>query len=130
MTSLPMMRGAFSKTLVPYEREVLTIGGKWRLVRLLPYRTSQNTIEGVVITFLDVDRVKARELLRHPSLRGKHRPTCASRSWFWTGAPVDDCEPRVFAYVRLVRTGSVGQLLFESRNDFFARRACASSCST
>lgn len=50
-------------TLVVHEVEVQTNSGKWRLLRMLPYRTSQNVIDGVVVTFIDVDRVKRAELL-------------------------------------------------------------------
>jgi two-component system CheB/CheR fusion protein len=47
------------------EREVRTRGGGWYLLRLLPYRTSEDRIEGVVITFLDITRRKrAEESLR------------------------------------------------------------------
>jgi two-component system CheB/CheR fusion protein len=51
------------ETLVPFEKEVRTNAGEWRLLRILPYRTSRRVIDGVVITFLDVDRVKRAELL-------------------------------------------------------------------
>lgn len=50
-------------TLRPHEVEVQTSQGLWRLVRITPYRTSQNVIEGVAISFLDIDRVKRAELL-------------------------------------------------------------------
>lgn len=50
-------------TLRPREVEVQTGQGRWRLVRITPYRTSQNVIEGVAISFLDIDRVKRAELL-------------------------------------------------------------------
>jgi two-component system CheB/CheR fusion protein len=36
------------------EREVETRDGNWHLVRLLPYRTAEDRIDGVVITFLDI----------------------------------------------------------------------------
>jgi two-component system CheB/CheR fusion protein len=51
------------ETLVPHEIEVQTREGKWRLVRILPYLTSQNVIDGVVVTIVDVDRLKRAELL-------------------------------------------------------------------
>jgi two-component system, chemotaxis family, CheB/CheR fusion protein len=50
-------------TLLPHEVEVQTRQGQWRLVRMIPYRTSKNVIDGVAITFLDIDRVKRPELL-------------------------------------------------------------------
>jgi two-component system CheB/CheR fusion protein len=50
-------------TLIPHESEVQTVRGEWLLVRMLPYRTSQNMIDGVVITFVNIDRVKHAEQL-------------------------------------------------------------------
>ncbi len=47
------------------EREVQTRGNHWYLVRLLPYRTAEDRIDGVVITFLDItDRKQNEEELR------------------------------------------------------------------
>ena len=45
-------------TLVPKEREVRTAGGKWYLARIQPYRTLDNVIEGVVLTFTEVTDFK------------------------------------------------------------------------
>ena len=45
-------------TLVPVERSVRTIDGAWYLARLQPYRTLDNVIEGVVLTFTDVSSSK------------------------------------------------------------------------
>jgi two-component system, chemotaxis family, CheB/CheR fusion protein len=47
------------------EREVQTRQGRWYLTRVLPYRTTQDRIEGVVMTFLDVtERRQAESLVR------------------------------------------------------------------
>ena len=46
-------------TLAPIEREVQT-GSTWYLARIQPYRTMDNVIDGVVLTFNDVtERVQA-----------------------------------------------------------------------
>jgi len=45
-------------TLIPCEREVRTLDGAWYLVRIQPYRTLDNVIEGVVLTFTDVSDFK------------------------------------------------------------------------
>ena len=51
-------------TLAPIDREVKTKAGKWFLLRIRPYRTLENVIEGAVITFTDVSDVKqAQEAL-------------------------------------------------------------------
>jgi two-component system CheB/CheR fusion protein len=44
------------------EMEVRTKGGEWRLVRISPYRTTENVIEGLVVTFVDINRLKTAEL--------------------------------------------------------------------
>jgi len=59
-------------TLIPHEMEVLTAAGKWYTLRIIPYRTLTNVIEGAVITFVEITEVvrtrealkKANELLR------------------------------------------------------------------
>ena len=52
-------------TLIPKEVELLTVEGKHYTMRLQPYRTQDNVIEGAVITFVDItEMVKTRELLR------------------------------------------------------------------
>ncbi len=43
-------------TLVPYEREVEGEDGQCFLTRLVPYRTSEDRIDGVVATFVDITR--------------------------------------------------------------------------
>jgi two-component system CheB/CheR fusion protein len=40
--------------LVPIEREVSESGGRFFLARLLPYRTTEDRIAGVVLTFVDI----------------------------------------------------------------------------
>ena len=49
--------------LVPAEREVRSNDGRWYGRRVLPYRTADDRIEGVVITFVDIsDRKRVEEL--------------------------------------------------------------------
>jgi two-component system, chemotaxis family, CheB/CheR fusion protein len=51
--------------LQPVEQEVQTRDGGWYLVRMLPYRTTEDRIDGVVITFIDnTVRKAAAETLR------------------------------------------------------------------
>jgi two-component system CheB/CheR fusion protein len=49
------------RTLHFKERKVQTRQGGWRLVRILPYRTMENVIDGVVITFVDINQLKKAE---------------------------------------------------------------------
>lgn len=49
------------RTLVFSEREVATVDGRWFQVKIMPYRTLENVIDGVVITFNDISRAKRLE---------------------------------------------------------------------
>ena len=49
------------RTLVFKEATVNASGGRWFLVRIMPYRTLDNRIDGVVITFMDVTVSKKLE---------------------------------------------------------------------
>jgi two-component system CheB/CheR fusion protein len=59
-------------TLIPKEVDVQTQDGAWYTMRIQPYRTLNNVIEGAVIAFLDITEIvrtrealqKANELLR------------------------------------------------------------------
>ena len=42
------------QTLAPIEREIEARSGAWFIRRILPYRTQDNGVEGVVITFADI----------------------------------------------------------------------------
>ncbi len=53
--------GKVLKTLVPKDTEVRSREGFWYSMRVMPYRTSQNTIEGVVITFMEITGLKATQ---------------------------------------------------------------------
>jgi two-component system CheB/CheR fusion protein len=46
------------RTLTSREMEVRDRNGSWHLMRILPYRTAGNVINGVVITFINVNRLK------------------------------------------------------------------------
>ena len=48
-------------TLMPKKVEVQTIDGNWFAMRILPYRTLDNVIEGAVITFVDITEMKRAE---------------------------------------------------------------------
>ena len=54
------------ESLVPKELEVSTAKGEWFLLRIRPYRTLENMIEGAVITFTEITLMKqAQDSLRH-----------------------------------------------------------------
>ena len=51
-------------SLVSKERAVRTKDGRWYLNRVIPYRTLDNVIDGVVITFTDITEQKTAESIQ------------------------------------------------------------------
>ncbi len=49
------------RTLAFSEKQIATNDGHWFTVRIMPYRTLSNVIQGVVITFVDITVAKALE---------------------------------------------------------------------
>ncbi len=49
------------RTLVFVEKQVATRDARWFKVRIMPYRTCDNMIDGVVITFIDISEYKKLE---------------------------------------------------------------------
>lgn len=48
-------------SLIPVEREIQDDAGRWYLTRVLPYRSTENRIEGLVITFIEITARKLAE---------------------------------------------------------------------
>ena len=46
-------------TLVPIEQEISSEDNRWYAIRLLPYRTVDDRIDGVVITLVDITQHRA-----------------------------------------------------------------------
>uniref|UniRef100_UPI0011D1D2EB PAS domain-containing protein n=1 Tax=Ideonella sp. B508-1 TaxID=137716 RepID=UPI0011D1D2EB len=49
------------RTLAFTEKQIATTDGQWFSVRIMPYRTLSNVIQGAVITFVDITAAKALE---------------------------------------------------------------------
>jgi PAS domain S-box-containing protein len=49
------------RTLVFQEKVVQTHDNRWYRVRIMPYRTQDNMIDGVVMTFTDITEIKLLE---------------------------------------------------------------------
>ncbi|MNK40456.1 Chemotaxis protein methyltransferase Cher2 [compost metagenome] len=49
------------RSLVFCERQVQTKNGRWYNVRIMPYRTVENVIDGVVVTFINITESKVLE---------------------------------------------------------------------
>lgn len=56
------------RTLQPREAEVRSKSGAWYLMRLRPYRTTSEVIEGVVLTFVDISERRHAELALSESM--------------------------------------------------------------
>ena len=50
------------ETLVPSTKEVQTDEGRWYIRRILPFRTQDNRVDGIVLTFADVTELKENEI--------------------------------------------------------------------
>ena len=59
-------------SLIPKEIEVQTLSGIWFMLRIRPYRTLENVIEGAVITFVDITALKQAEALVRESQSLRH----------------------------------------------------------
>ena len=54
--------GASESSLVePHEQPAAARDGRWFTVRIMPYRTLENMIDGVMITFMDITASKTLE---------------------------------------------------------------------
>ena len=57
---------------MPKEVEVQTQAGHWFLLRIRPYRTLENIIEGAVITFVDISELKQAQSQLQETLSIRH----------------------------------------------------------
>jgi two-component system CheB/CheR fusion protein len=96
------------RSLVFKEKQVSTRDGRWFVVRIMPYRTLENVIDGVVITFADASASRALEAaLREQALQVRQMADSLpnlvwgcradgacdflSRQWVkYTGVPLSD----------------------------------------
>jgi two-component system, chemotaxis family, CheB/CheR fusion protein len=67
------------RTLVFIEKQVATHDGRWFLVRIMPYRTIENRIDGVVITYSNITEAKALETQLRQALAEGEKPTKKAR---------------------------------------------------
>ena len=68
-------------TLRPIEREVVTNDGSVFIMRVVPYRTSEDRISGLVLTFVDItDRIRAEQARRSSEEQFRLFVTASSNS--------------------------------------------------
>lgn len=58
---LALDAGRVLSSFIPVEQELQARDGRWYSVNILPYRTLNNRVEGIVITFTNVTRLKQTE---------------------------------------------------------------------
>ena len=115
------------RDLAPVESEVKTSDGRWLMMHLRPYRTVEDRIEGVVLSFVDITaRREAKERLRESERRYRRLFESIDEGYLLAkvirdeaGAPVDIfyCEANPAA-VRLVEADFEGRRLSEIPGDF------------
>jgi two-component system, chemotaxis family, CheB/CheR fusion protein len=68
------------KTITPIEREIESRSGDWYNRRVLPYRTRNRGVEGVVITFTDITgRKRVKRALEHAKQQAERANAAKSR---------------------------------------------------
>ncbi|MFT3914905.1 MAG: chemotaxis protein CheB [Anaeromyxobacteraceae bacterium] len=80
------------RSLVFKEKQVPARNGRWFTVRILPYRTLENVIDGVVITFTDVTDTKVLEERLRQQAAELRQMTDALPSFVWASRPDGACE--------------------------------------
>jgi two-component system CheB/CheR fusion protein len=100
------------------EQEVRTRAGRHHLMRVLPYRTADNRIDGVVITFVDITAIKSTEAELHLSERryGLLVDSIADHAVFTTDAQghIDTWNPgaaKIFGYTEREAIGRSADIL-------------------
>ncbi len=108
--ALPDAVARVLRTLIPVEKEVTTTDGRWFHTRVMPYRTLDDVIDGVVVTFMDITAAKRLEA----ELRGSRERFGALLESLPDGLAVVDGQGRV------VPRPSVLQSIIEARAEDLA----------
>jgi two-component system CheB/CheR fusion protein len=100
------------RTLTRIEREVTTRDGRWFVVRLSPYRSVKEKVDGVVLTLVDTTARKHAELERESLLRRVGAASTA-KSNFISAMSHEFRTPlnAILGYAEILREGAVGGLL-------------------
>jgi two-component system CheB/CheR fusion protein len=80
------------RTLIAHEEVVSARDGRWFVVRILPYRTLENVIDGVVITFTDATASKKMEQALREQANQLQQMTDALPNLIWSFRPDGACD--------------------------------------
>ncbi|MBN1605941.1 MAG: PAS domain-containing protein [Polyangiaceae bacterium] len=80
------------RTLVFKEKQVSSRDGRWFTVRVMPYRTLENVIDGVVITFTDASAVKLLETTLREQASQLRQLTDSLPNLVWRCLPDGACD--------------------------------------
>jgi two-component system CheB/CheR fusion protein len=115
--SLPEDMQAVLDTLAPKEVEVRTKAGAWYTMRILPYRTLDNVIEGAVLTFVDITTAKqAQEDLHKAHVQVVEAIADTVRDPLVVLDPdarILSANPRFFSAFGMDPESAIGQLLYD-----------------
>ena len=90
------LAGTVIKTLSPIEQEVQSRNGQWYILKITPYITHANTVDGVVITLVDItERKQIEDSLkeREAQLRSMFETAAIGISWIDVSGQFLDANP-------------------------------------
>jgi len=98
------------RTLIFKEKLASTRDGRWFSVRILPYRTIDNVIDGVVITFTDATAAKMLESKLREQADELRRTAAALPNLVWGCTPDGSCDYLSQRWVDYTGIGEADQL--------------------
>ncbi|MEO6781202.1 MAG: response regulator [Bradyrhizobium sp.] len=109
------------QTRAPLEREVEALSGAWYTRRILPYRTEDNGVEGVVITFVDItERKHAADALEATKRQAELATVAKSR--FLAAASHDLRQPlQTLSLIRGILARKIKDRKYQEASDLVVR---------
>jgi two-component system, chemotaxis family, CheB/CheR fusion protein len=108
------------RALVPITREIQGDDERWFLTRFLPYRSTEDRIEGVIITFVDITEGKEAEraireakLFAESIVQTLHEPLLVMTS----DLKVQSANDAFYEQFKLDREATIGRRIFELGNE-------------
>ncbi|MDA1013453.1 MAG: PAS domain-containing protein [Planctomycetota bacterium] len=109
------------RTLVPKEAEAHTPEGRTFRLRIMPYRTVDNVIDGVVITFIDTTLLNEARALSEGVVETVREPLVVLDE-----LRVVQCNRAFFQTFDLRESQVVGELIYDASGGAWDTRSCAS----